>query len=152
MPGAIDPDTEAQLAALEAKVEELLEERASLQEAVRSSPRSNAAVEHTMKKREAEIKALERELSNAGAETRKQVDAAIAQTRRELEANSGNKSDQIEDLHKELAEAIDDRDAARAQIDILGNQNRDQAAGEMARLQSELDQSEAQVCVCEREP
>ena len=97
VPGAIDPDTEAQLASLEAKVEELLEERASLQEAVRSSPRSSAAVEHTLKKREAEIKALERELKNAQAETRKQVDAAIAQTRRELESSSGNKSDQIED-------------------------------------------------------
>jgi len=131
-----------------------LEERATLQEAVRTSPRSNAAVEHTLKKREAEIKALERELKNAQQETDKQVAAAVAQIRRELESSSGNKSDQIEDLHKELAEAIDDRDAARAQIDILANQSGHQAAGEMSRLQRELDESEASVREreSEREP
>lgn len=58
---------------------------------------------------------------------------------------SPSPSPSSEDLHKELAEAIDDRDAARAQIDILTNQSRDQAAEEMKRLQRELDQSEAQV-------
>lgn len=138
----VGEETVEQLAALEQKVEELLEERASLQDQVANSPKSSDTL---MKKREAEIKALEREIANMEEDTRRQVQQAVADALREAEAGTGNKNDQIEDLQKELAEAIDDRDAARKQITMLERGNNAEAAREMKRLQKELDDSEAEV-------
>jgi len=160
---AVPDSTVEQLAALEKLVEDLEKQRKAVTQEMQWSRKSlserNTQLQanevklrrsdEQIKKRDDEIHALEEEVRRLRLTSSSGVlDAKVREAfEKGKQQGQQEKGDQIADLQKALAEAEEDRDAARRQIDALetaGGENAE-LAGEIKRLQQQLDEEEAKV-------